>query len=89
MNLNREASRDWVRKHSRGRPCSPLVGLAKEKTSQAGNKDRESRVGDGNNAKSNPNKISNKDEQAKCRKQMKKPRLAPNLVFDVFSPARS
>ena len=89
MDLGRKASQDWVRKHSRGHPHSPLARLAKEKTSQVGDKDRESRVGDGNNAKSNSNKISNKDEQANCRKQMKKPRSAPNLVFDVFSSARS
>ena len=88
MNLNREASRGWVRRHSRGRSRSPLARLVKEKTSQASNKDRESRAGDGNNAKSNSNKISNKDEQANYRKQMKKLRPAPNLVFDVFSPAR-
>ena len=89
MDLDRKASRDWVRKNLRGHPRSPLARLAKEKMSQVGDKDRESWVGDGNNAKSNSNKISNKDEQANCRKQMKKPRPAPNLVFDVFSPARS
>ena len=89
VDLDREASRDWARKQSRGRPRSHLARLAKEKMSQADNKDRESRTGDGNNAKINSNKISNKDEQANCRKQMKKPRPAPNLVFDVFSPAWS
>ena len=89
MDLDRKASQDWVRKHSRGHPRSPLARLAKEKTSQVGDKDRESRVGDGNNAKSNSNKISNKDEQANCRKQMKKSRPAPNIFFYVFSPAWS
>ena len=89
VDLDRKASRDWVRKHSQGHPRSPLVRLTKEKMSQVGDKDRESWVGDGNNAKSDSNKILNKDEQANSRKQMKKPRPAPNLVFDVFSLARS
>ena len=71
MDLDRKASRDWIRKHSRGHPRSPLARLAKENMSQVGDKERESRDGDGNNAKSNSNKISNKDEQANCRKQMK------------------
>ena len=37
----------------------------------------------------NFNKTSNGNKQANCRKQMGKPRPAPILVFDVFSPARS
>ena len=87
VDLDRKASQDWVRKHSRGHPRSPLARLAKEKMSQVGDKDKESQVGDGNNAKSNSNKIPNKDEQANCRKQMKRPHPVPNLVFDVFSLA--
>ena len=77
MDLDRKASQDWVKKHSRGHLCSPLATLAKEKMIQLGDKDKESQVGDGNNAKSNSNKISNKGAQGNCRKQMKKPRLAP------------
>ena len=71
MNLSEGASRNQERNGSRGRPCSPLARLAKERMSQAKNKDKESRAGDSSNAKSNSNKISNKDEQANCRKQMK------------------
>ena len=81
----RKAPNDRGRKHSRGRPRSPLARLAREKTKQVGGKGRESQVKDGNNF----NKTSNRGEQANCRKKMKKPRLEPNLVFDVFSPARS
>ena len=72
-----------------GTRVAPSRDLRERKMSQVGDKDKESSVGDGDNAKSNSNKTSNKDEQANCRKQMKKPRPAPNLVSDVFSPARS
>ena len=53
VDLEGEASRDWVGKHSRGHPRSTLVRLAREKASQVGDKDEESHVGDGNNTKSN------------------------------------
>ena len=53
VDLDRKASQDWVRKHSRGHPRSPLARLAREKMSQVGDKDKESQVGEGNNTKSN------------------------------------
>ena len=57
----------------------------REKMRQVSEKDKESQAWDSNNS----SKTSNRNEQANCRKQMKKPRPAPILVFDVFSPARS
>ena len=71
--------------HLRGCPPTSLATLAREKTRQVSEKDKESQARDGNNS----NKASNGNEQANCRKQMKKPRPTPNLVFDVFSPAWS
>ena len=62
-----------------------LARLVREKTRQASEKDKESQARN----VSNFNKTSNGNKQAKCMKQMGKPRPAPILVFDVFSPARS
>ena len=82
---DRKAPNDQGRKHSRGRPRTSLVRLVREKTRQASEKDKESQARN----VSNSNKTSNGNKQANCRKQMGKPRPAPILVFDVFSPARS
>ena len=57
----------------------------REKTRQVSEKDKESQAWDGNSS----SKTSNRNEQVNCRKKMKKPRPAPILVFDVFSPAQS
>ena len=62
-----------------------LTRLVREKTRQASEKDKESQVRNVNSF----NKTSNGNNQANCRKQMKKPRPAPILVFNVFSTARS
>ena len=63
----------------------PSRDLAQEKSGSEGEKPKtqKSKGSDGFN------KTSNENELANCRKQMKKPRPAPSLVFDVFSPARS
>ena len=81
----RKAPNDRGRKHSRGRPRTSLARLVREKTRQASEKDKESQARN----VSNSNKTSNGNKQANYRKQMGKPRPAPILVFDVFSPARS
>ena len=57
----------------------------REKMRQVSEKDKESQAWDDNSS----SKTSNRNGQANCRKQMKKPRPAPILVFDVFSPAQS
>ena len=59
VDLDRKASQDWVRKHSRGHPRSPLARLAREKMNQVGDKDKGSQVRDDNNF----SKTSNGDEQ--------------------------
>ena len=64
----REASNDKGGKHSRGRPRCSLVRLAREKSGQESEKGKESQTKDDNNF----NKTSNGDEQANCRKQMRK-----------------
>ena len=64
--------------------CPPREAL--HKRNQGGRvKIEEPQAKDGNSF----NKTSNENEQANCGKQMKKPRPAPNLVFDVFSLVRS
>ena len=65
---DRKAPNDRGRKHPRGRPRTSLTRLAREKTRQASKKDKESQAKDDNNF----NKTSNGDEQANCRKQMRK-----------------
>ena len=48
-------------------------------------KDKESQAKNANNS----NKTSNGNKHDNCKKQMKKPRPTPILVFGIFSPARS
>ena len=63
-----EASNDKDRKQSRGRPRCSLARLAREKSGQESEKSKESQtIGDNNFSKT-----SNGDEQANCRKQMRK-----------------
>ena len=62
-----------------------LARLVREKMRRVDETDKESQARNANNS----NKTSNENKHANCRKQMKKPRPAPILVFDVFSPARS
>ena len=68
-----------------GAQDAPSRDLAQEKSRQEGKKSKSHKSKDGDSF----NKTSNENELANCRKQMKKPRPAPSLVFDVFSPARS
>ena len=63
-----EASNDKGRKHSRGCPRCSLARLAREKSGQESEKGKGSEAKDDNNF----NKTSNGDEQANCRKQMRK-----------------
>ena len=58
---------DRGRKHSRGCLRNSLARLARAKTRQVSKKGKESQARDGNSS----NKTSNRNEQAKCRKQMK------------------
>ena len=64
----REASNDKGRKQSQGCPRCSLMRLAREKSGQESEKGKESQAKDDKNF----NKTSNGDEQANCRKQMRK-----------------
>ena len=69
----------------KGARAVPSRDLAQEKSGSEGEKPKSQKSKDSDSF----NKTSNETELANCRKQMKKLRLAPSLVFDVFSPARS
>ena len=71
--------------NTREGPREPPSRDLREKTRQVSEKDKESQAWDSNSS----SKTSNRNEQANCRKQMKRPHPAPILVFDVFSPAQS
>ena len=68
MDPGREASNDKGGKHLRGCPHYSLARLAREKLGQESKKGKESQTKDDNNF----SKTSNGDEQANCRKQMRK-----------------
>ena len=63
-----EASNNKGRKHSRGCPRCSLARLAREKSGQESENGKESQTKGDNNF----SKTSNGDEQANCRKQMRK-----------------
>ena len=85
MDPGRETLIDKDRNTREGARAAPSRDLAQEKSRQEGEKSKSPKSKDGDGF----NKTSNENELANCRKQMKKLRPAPSLVFDVFSPARS
>ena len=82
---DRKAPNDRGRKHSRGCPRSSLARLHERKQGERARKTKSHKPG----TSATPIKTPNGNKQANCGKQMGKPRPAPILVFDVFSPARS
>ena len=80
-----ETLNDKDRNTREGAWAAPSRDLAQEKSRQEGEKSKSHKSKDSDSF----NKTSNENELANCRKQMKKPRPAPSLVFDVFSPVRS
>src|SRR3954464_2253368 len=83
--LGRETFKWLEQKHSRGR-SSPIPREAFMGENQ--NEERKS-INHKPTTVIDSIRLQMQIKHAKCGKQMKKPRPAPSLVFDVFSPARS
>ena len=89
VNLGRGTSQNQTRQRSRGCPHSfPREGC-KKKAGSGERQKRETQAGCRTTPKATSTKSFKQRKTSQLQKANEKPRPSPNLVFDVFSPARS